>query len=110
MPALIFTKDSPFKLDKTPWLKIQRASMEQLINHQQTPFNFPVTLFKAEETNDHFKVIDDDFNHWGNYTTSKICKHVCPGNHETILYDKNGQYIAALINACLAKRKIASLL
>ncbi len=91
-------KKSPYNIDKTPWIKIQKARMEQLINHQQTCFDFPVILFKAKETNEHFKSIDDDYNHWKNYTMNKICRYICPGNHETILYGKNGINVAKIIN------------
>jgi polyketide synthase PksJ len=91
-------KNSQYNLNSTPWLKIQHARMSQLYNHKHNEIAFPVVLLKAKETNAHFKVIDDEYNHWKHYTKENISVYTCQGNHETILYENHGKNIASLIN------------
>ncbi|MCW5588738.1 MAG: AMP-binding protein [Legionellales bacterium] len=94
-------ENTPYKISKSPWLKVQNARMNQLFLHKQKPFNFPAILFKANETNKYFAPIDEDTNHWSFYTQSNLTIHKCNGNHETILYGEYGKALSILINEYL---------
>lgn len=88
-------------INSTPWLNLQWQRMLQLYEHEISTPRTPVILFKAQQFHDGFYPQNDSLNFWGDISILPITRFLCPGDHETILYEENGKFLAEKISTLL---------
>lgn len=85
---------------------IQWFRLNLLWKYQLELIEFPIALFKAEEVLPAFVEIDASFNHWDNFSNSKIITSVVPGNHETMFQEPHVHQLSAALTQYLVKNNL----
>ena len=67
------------------------------------PINSKLTLFKATDIWPVFKNLNTRDNGWGKFIHQPLEVHMVPGNHESMFFDPNVDYLSELLQKCLAQ-------
>ena len=76
-----------------------RLDMMLVYKHKKIPLK--LTLFKATELLSEYRDIDVNDNHWSQYSSLPIDIFNIPGDHNTMLQNKNAHILAEYIQNCL---------
>lgn len=78
---------------------------KQLLAHYELPkLKINATLFKSNELWPSFISIDNKQNGWGPYIQGNITTYKVPGNHESMFFEPNIQYLANILTSELDKK------
>lgn len=84
-------------------LEMQYSREMLLWEYNIVPINSKLTLFKATDIWPVFKNLNTRDNGWGKFIHQPLEVHMVPGNHESMFFDPNVDYLSELLQKCLAQ-------